>query len=355
MTHITVGTTGDYAGWVEAYLFLVGLGALAEDYGIEQISDVTVNNNWPAGNIQLNGYTVTFYCFTANSHQGDPTKGFITYLTGALGYFHPLNNTSVYGSIIIDNLYFIQTGGNAVSLVRPGSNSALPRPEINVVLKNILIKGGPLSAAQGVVFDNSYINYYVSNVKIWDCEYGFWTTYSGTNLTNRVRMVENVDAYNCSDYGFAITGLPEAINIINCCAFNSGLRDWQGGHGAGITFLWNCADGDNSIADWISATETDCLASVDESIEFESLLDTNPDFLFLRKGFFAASPVVTPDRGFKPLRVRFLSGAEYGFPAGMRLYNTGLPPTLSAVDIAGKEYGQWGDYPIGCHNAEVIF
>jgi PKD repeat protein len=283
---LTVGIGGDYAGWVEVYTYLAGLGALTNDYECEQISDVTINNNWPALTITLNGHYVMFYCAWGNSHQGGPTRGFITYLNGVSGYFQPNEAGSLTGSLIIENIYFRQTTNSAVSLVRPRSASPLPRPNTNFIMRNLLIEGAAagVTVVSGLVLDNSYINYHVENVKIWGCRDGFWTTYSGTNLYARTRTIENVTVWGCLQYAYSIGGLPEVIYMINCYGCGSASRDWNGGHGAGVTVLNNCADSDNSIAAFLAATKTDCLANVDENTELISLNDANVDFLRIDTG-----------------------------------------------------------------------
>ena len=81
MTHRTFGAGGDDAGIVEAWTYLASVSPLDDNYVYRQVGNCTVNNNWPnqslaVNRVDLNGHSVKFYCPYANSHKGDPTKGY---------------------------------------------------------------------------------------------------------------------------------------------------------------------------------------------------------------------------------------------------------------------------------------
>jgi hypothetical protein len=93
MTSYTVGVAGDFINWRAAWDYLRTVDPLADDYEFMQISDVT-ENAWisPVGaELDLQEHTVRFYCPWATSHQGDPTQGHVTYLTGANGRIWLMN------------------------------------------------------------------------------------------------------------------------------------------------------------------------------------------------------------------------------------------------------------------------
>jgi hypothetical protein len=178
-------------------------------------------------------------------------------------------------------------------------------------------------------------------------------------------IVENISISQTKGVTAAIesqqfTALPHRLVVLrNIFSFNcASSKSWDQAINSVMNRIENCADDDGSLAVAIAGGFTnysDVFSNVDDALEIESFDDTNSDFLHLKKGALAVSANATPDKGKAPLRVRFNSDIDYLWPAGMQLYNGGAVPSLSVNDIAGEQYGKYGDYPIGCHNAEVAY
>jgi hypothetical protein len=371
MIHYTVGTGGDYSDWGAAYNALVAIGALADDYLLTQISDLT-NSTVFSGNINLNNRKIEF--LNGLSHGGNPNAGYKTYLAQGIsinaGLFPPAN----FGIIVIDGLNIINVSatGTLVSLsmtiAGPTENPFSKR----IYARNLLIKGKNLSAAPpeiGLSVGGAYLSAnYVYNCKIWNCGY------SGINLSFGIfgaavtsyyyRFYENITCYNCARYGYAsiylnnlgFSGNP-SLSLKNVVAVNTNdalyLPDWSFVNtGTNYLAVNNCADSDATCPDTYG---TNNIHTIIPATEFESQDDTDATFLFLQKGVLISGASPNPDRGFAPLRTRFDENTKYNWPDDMRLYNSGQEPSLCAVDIANTEYGKYGDYPIGCHNAEVAY
>lgn len=90
------------------------------------------------------------------------------------------------------------------------------------------------------------------------------------------------------------------------------------------------------------------------SSEFESLDASSADFMRLNRGTLSADPSVDPSIGSAPLLCSFSGLIDYNY-GGNVLPDGGLVPAFPIIDIAEVSYGKYGDYPIGCYNAEVAY
>jgi hypothetical protein len=364
-----VGVGGHYTDWADAYNALCAIDPLNDDYEFEQISDVTVtvwpNINLVVNQLDANGHTVRFYCSESNSHQGNPTKGYITYLSGANGKIDMrfANCAGLRPNAFLENLYIRQITNNDIGLITAQAWTFGDTSAINAYFVNMLIRGYIVTSGRGINCTHQDTMYRLRNCKIWNIKIGVYGTagsYGGLVPADRAinSIIENVTVYNTNLQGIN-TGLASTLTrgktFSNCCSFNNALNAaWAHLNSPTKLICNNCADDDSSIDD-NGGVANNCLLGIDENNDFESTDDTNPDFLSLKKGALAVSADPTPDKGKAPLRVRFNSDIDYLWPAGMQLYNGGAVPSLSVNDIAGVQYGKYGDYPIGCHNAEVAY
>jgi hypothetical protein len=162
---------------------------------------------------------------------------------------------------------------------------------------------------------------------------------------------ENVTIYGCNKgIDMYLSNTAARVNYFkNVVVCGSSVKDWTI---ATNTFdkISNCADGDGSIA-LTGSVKTNNKTGVVPVDEFESLNPTSIDFLKLKLIDANIRISGTPRRGIAPHDVRFDDNLEYSV-AGKILPNGGIVPTLSAVDLAGKSYGEFGFYPIGCYNAQ---
>lgn len=374
MIKYKVGIGGHYTDWADAWTALCGLDPLTDDYEFEQISSFTINN-WPnmglaANYVNLNGYSVKFYCKFENAHQGNPTKGYITSLSGANGIIDMrFSNTNVARyNVYIENLYIRQITNNDNLLFRVQSSAAGGGNALNVNVKNIMIEGFSNLVSIGIYCIHQDDWYRFSNIKIWNVKQGFDGTpgsFGGLVPSDRATnsIFENMSVYNTSmglNWGGIHTGstvasaLVRGKTFINCvsCANTSNYSWWHTNNAKYL--LYNCADDDNRIVTG-GGLAYNCQANIVEANEFESLLDTNPEFLNLSKGYLNVTANFVPTKGQAPLRIQFNPDVEYKYRTGLLLPVNGIAPILSIEDISGMQYGKYGDYPIGCHNAEITY
>lgn len=344
----TVGTGGDYAKWSDVWAALVTASPLLNDYIFTQISDLTEDNWNDAAIVQANGKTIILQgnCY------GDPTDCYITSLSGSKGKFRPrIDTVSTTCTIYIQNLYFKQITNNLlnlVSAVSPGYTAI----RANWIIRNCLIEGyGTSLAIIGLYMTGvgSLTTVHVYNVKIWNCGIGIDGEIGEAGSNASTVIYENITIYACNR-GFTIASFYNYTYYLrNVVSFGCTGSDFYSLNTN--DYLINCADSDNSIAN-DNATTTNCITGVTTS-DFDSVVDTDFGFLRLPLGTFTVEANVNPTQGVRPLLVAFRSEAEYTFGPSI-LRDAGIAPTLTTVDISGNTYGDFGGYPIGCHNAEII-
>lgn len=369
MTIYTVGSGGDFAHWGTAYFYLCRtIKTLVDNIDFVQISDCTVNSwvtyinvanpNW----FHSNGFTVRFICPLANSHFGDPTKGYKTYLASMApdaNNFRIMGHNEITGDgrIFVENLNMICTQSGAYIMMNPGNWEASAGLEYTkVYIKNLLLKGKTTSApgTTGLQISHNLDMIYASNIKIWNCLNGI-SEFQGQHVITDIKtFYENITVYNCK-YGIT----PDSIhwrfrssfkNIVSMKGSAGGYA-WYDSGGHGIHTLnnciySNCADDDGSLQ-----VGTDIKNNIDNTDEFESLLDVDSDFLNLKKidAFIKISG--KPISGVAPHLVKFDDYIKYS-AIGKDLADSGMVPVLETNDIADKKYGEFGFYPIGCHNSQ---
>jgi hypothetical protein len=373
----TVGTAGHYAKWSDAWNALVVVGVLTDDYEFRQISDITEdswpNTSLPANRFTPNGHSVKFYCPLQNAHKGNPNAGYKTYLSGANGKLSMLINTTNSGNYLtVENLNIIQLTNNDVYLLSVYSASLAANIMLTVIIKNILVKGFTGTNSVGIVCPGSQDYYIVSNCKIWHIKYGFFTapTVIGALLPNdgyvNRNRYENIFIYNTSP-GAASTIQTRSPVVLPLrqrgqdfyCVYSFGSasnHSWPANISStgNLNGVFYSADDDGRLNDSIAAgfgNYSNILSNLPYLPEFTSVNDSDDDFLNLPEIDASVDFVGNPRSGPAILKTKFNS--QVTFDGGQRnLYDHGTTPSVSD-DIAGNSYGQFGYYPIGCHNAQL--
>lgn len=365
MTVYTVGIGGDYSDWGSAFNALVALGPLSDDFEFEQISNIT-NSTACSGNMQLNGHSVKFYCSYENSHKGNILNGFKTLCTTRviIDIFKDYLTGSPYsawkGTFEMSGLHLSGNLGVPLWRIYCGHMYAQQNGQY-LKLHDLIVKN-----TTGIGFDISstgWVKIDVYNVKLAGSNasplFNFQLTshYVGTDPAASVRSktLNNISSYSTGSGIYFSNYWDGFATIKNCSCMGAGLlqKDFNFIAGSDAYFtVSNCACSDASLNDIAGA---DNLINVDPALEFQSIDSTNGAFLFLRNGNLIANPSAEPSKGFAPLRTVFQGAIDYVWPAGMQLYNGGIIPTLISEDIGKVAYGKYGDYPIGCHNAEIAY
>lgn len=362
MIHRTVGTGGDHADWSAAYIYLATVDPLADDYEFEQISNCTINNTWPsdaaANNIDLNGHYVKFYCPFPVSHQGDPTRGYITYVNGAAGFIRMVaKNCPVYPNwdnraFRIENLYIRQTTNNDVTLV--SQRADLQGTTLTVYAKNLLIRGFVNTSATGWSSTTPYgTRVYIDNFKIWNCLNGFSMQSSGGIATRLWHYFENSSIYNCSVAlytGGTQTRLSDSYSLKNIFFYSVNAIG-----SIAYTSLYNCSCVGTRISASNAEVKSNCKESLVAANEFISLVDTSSDFLKPYRGSAQLDVSTGELKGRAPFDVRFR--ARIDFSGGSKnVGEGGIAPTYTDRDIGGQQLpDEGGKYPIGCHRKDYDY
>ena len=145
----TVGGVGaDFATFYAAWAWIVGLGNLTNDYDFFQTGNtVEPGNTWDIGGLRVMGYTVRFICLWADSHKGDPTKGFtVTLPNVGTPTIRPEFYAWTEGIINVSGLYII----NNYAGVAFHSASGLFEYDHLTVCENILIDGRGVFGSYGL-------------------------------------------------------------------------------------------------------------------------------------------------------------------------------------------------------------
>jgi hypothetical protein len=363
VTYRSIGIGGDYSDINAALNDLVALGSLADDYyfiAISNINNITasVGANILPGNlsitIDLAGYTVTS-SQTINFLFLDNTDYQVLVILK--------NGTMLFSAAVSYALNFRFLGAfTAFAPLFPHrltlanlfiSNHIIPTPPFSFSIIQIdSLRNGGYSAYSVIKIYNvkTYNKSTVYNMRLGTDQVGgagfgtgpVYLRMENCSLYNFDNTVDCLLAYDLSWANYA---------LFQNCAFKGQLTSASGGYPK-IQFI-NCStSGNYNDFNPLYATITDCRTDLADA-DFESVDPTQPQFLTLPKGRMLAMPLVSPDRGVKPLHSKFISNIQYAVP-GTNLYNTGIEPTLTAYDLDGNPYGRYGYYPIGCYNAEVV-
>lgn len=306
--------------------------------------------------IRHNGFT--FKITSNNPHNGDVNGGVEITLGASIDVF---NSVATAGSTNIVENVILKSG----SLSLQGQSSLGSSIGCNNTVRNCIVLNAVVLFAQVEV--NSFRALFYNNLVINSLiRYDY--TYGATPFSSGTSIVENNSFGHGGGAGTArlsMQGGAGGSSKANLIVKNNVVRTTSGGsEGFLLTFqgliaplAYNNGSTNSTAITPIGGTwqagSSNNIASVVDS-DFESVNSAASNFLKLPKGQLLSNPVVEPIRGINPLRCKFNSASEYSFGSN-NLFDAGLVPTLSTVDLAGATYGKYGAYPIGCYNAEVAY
>jgi hypothetical protein len=348
----TIGVGGDYADIGSAWNMLVATNplGLGSDYTFTIKSSFTEATGIIYGSgtpkVKFNGRTVKII---------DPTRSYT--ITTSLPFQFLFNTPATLSDVLIlDGLKIVTSGmgtGMASGLLLAVPTMATEKNK--VYYKNLVLIGhgstvANLSGIRGMRWANEE---YILNCKISNFYTGLLLEYPESNTTGTIHVVENNSVYNCyTGIYLPVTTATKNVTVKNTVSSKAALGGSNFGIGGVNNIVTNCADSDNSILS-CGAIKTNNVPKIIDANEFRSLVSTSPEFLKLINGKMMVSPKIQPAQGKSPLKVKFDSNVNYSYSPG-QLAIGGISPAFSTVDLAGNTYGKWGDYPIGCYNAEVV-
>lgn len=352
-----VGSGGDYATWGDALNILSSTAdGLTDDAIYYQISDTTETADTLDG-IYLNQYTLSAVTSGSNRHNGDPTAGVKINLAAdtTLNMRVSYSATSVNGgNIYIDGLYFARSTVNTTAdgLLKIGSKSAVSG---TFTIKNCIFSGGP-NKDKGISLTRTGDIYDIESCKVWGCKLA--TTSNGIDLTlgtvdvadiNYGRHVcDNCTVYNCYDGIVVADAVKNKWTVKNCVSFGNSHYDWNVNASPSNTIISACVAEDNTLA--VSAYSAANYTIPLVSANFQSLTDTDNNFLFLNVGTVSANFSATPTSGYDSVSATFTDLSTFYYPSGNTLASAGVAPSNATKDIAGYDLlDANGKYPIGCH------
>ena len=366
MAEFTVGpVTGDYADWAAAWVYANSISPLADDLYFRQVENCLINNNFPATRVDCNGNDFMFYVPEAARHNGNPNGGLVTNLLGAQGRFNMrFDNGTLADNVTLDGLNIKQTDGSNIDIVNLGTWG---NNDIIINVKNLIIAGLNNAISTGLEFSSNLNTINVSNLKIFTCNRpfnGVFGTLNAIDMTDK-HIVEHVVVDDFSNFGFAYTNLPGVPlgaewTFRNCIAIGGTGNPliqptgWLNPGGAIQRIkAFNCADTDGSLSTAALIDRTDCIYNVVAANEFDSLVETDNRFLFLKLGAVTADWTREPAGDVETFqKIRFDPEVTLT-PGAATLNDAGIAPTLSSTDIAGKTIPSInGEYPIGAHVQE---
>lgn len=355
--YVTVGTGGDYADigtmWAALYAFypfVFPAPHMTDDWEVEIVSNFTENTGTGANYPFFDGHYVRITNPDGYTTQAVVVAGSVTALR-FVSRSNSVNDSIVFDGLIF-NIPFINPGAAYPFLsFKPGSQWSF----VTARYKNLkfLCNGYQASAAARnsslISVEDSFLQF--CNTEISNCIFCNYGTAIGGWTSNAAQsvLVENSDIYQCYNGNNMPCVAGATFTLRNVVSADCANADYLN-NSTNINFI-NCADSDGTLLT-CGGNLTNCQHNIIPANEFESLTSTDDNFLRLYKGRLSANPVVDPDRGLKPLKCKFTSNALYNY-GGNVLPTGGILPTIETNDLAEERYGKYGDYPIGCYNAEI--
>lgn len=343
---VTFGAGGDLANFAAINTYLQTVDPLTDDYTFIQVGD-SVDNVDSNSSVLYNNKTVKIICPWNNSHQGDPTKGYVCEVTLAggldsiglarMGDGGGVNHNNI---LELENLSIYKGNGVNNEVFELGTNRAPGGMAIK--LSNLIFIGSGNGTAIDCIRHEDY--WEVENVKFGNFGRAInWTlTYSDVY----VWLMENVSIDNCT-IGIDLSTTPNTFRNVVCT--NCATAGFRGGYN-GKTFI-NCADDDGSLQT-TGGNIINCVSNIIPSDEYESTDHTSDKWLNLIKGTASLNGNASPIRGKAPLEVDFNASVLFqGYAPN--LGQGGIASTLQDTDISG--YGRPGvddRYSIGAHEQQ---
>lgn len=341
-----VGVGGDHADWGAAYIWLQASDPLDADYEFRQISDCTVAAWGGGGILDMNYHTVRFYCPWADSHQGDPTKGYMTYINGiAMGVRDNTGGADRYEDVFKFEGLNIERIDASITPIGIWIQSQNVGSGTTGVIKDCIWRGNGNDRTIYITDSATQLN--ISNCKIANVNNAFRVV----NKYNAARtIIENCSVDDCNEAGAYFDLITLVATFRNVTITNSPPNDcWQGS----LSYLYNCADDDGSMVA-SGATLIDPQSNIVPADAFVSVDRTNPLWLKLPAGSASAKGSASPVRGKAPLEVQFNS--TLNFNSDSILGQTGMRPTLQQTDISGNERpGDDNLYSIGAEEIQYEY
>lgn len=362
-----VGVGGDYSDWNAAYAAMYAVHPLTDDWELVQVSDLV--NSTDVSGVGFSFFMPNYHSVTYRSENpcnGSFNSGYKTTVTATL-LLSPFTHDYLYdpranGFVRITGLNIFSNSVQNMFQLRVGHspNPALQLATVdNCFLTNINAADSS-TALNFIGYSTALIRVY--NVKTYttgNSSIGISFTPNGTfgvsPASSRFKYLENI-----ATYGNGVSCRSVSANFdYQCYATLKNIVSAGGEFIFGVTTgvhpiadVWtvsNCAAPDSSLI-----YGTDNFSNIVPANEFQSLIYTDDEFLKLNKGRLVSLPLVDPSKGYAPLKTRFEANAAYLFN-NMVLPDGGINPIYSERDIAGEVYGEYGMYPIGCHNAEIAY
>jgi len=270
----TFGAGGDHANIQALWEYLQGVDPLADDYEFMQVGNCT-ETGWPATpHVTFNSHTVKIYCPFADSHQGDPTKGYVVTITSGISLRMRGNTPTIADILILDGLYFNRTDNINNNLIYAGSWVA--GSGMTLRFRNLILKSTSTAAqgGRGIRGAQPQDVWEVTNCKFKLFNQGFNDQLAVTGGGSKV--IEHCSFDECNE-GIGCGG---TWTIRNTVAINCATQGWGNCNNCHI---WNSADDDGSLT--TSRGEMiDCRQNITPADEFKSQAFTSPDWLKLNDG-----------------------------------------------------------------------
>jgi len=334
MVNRTIGIAGDHADYDAAIAAISGF-PLADDYTFDLISNINQGVNLAVYNIMLNGHTVRFTSNYNAARLDDWQNWYKVTITNPLvtGIFFSGANAGS-GKFIYDHFYEVVNNNVTNALIIQMTSGGVGQ-NTAVDCYNGYIDGKSNTSIV-ILFDSNMHDRQTHkywNLKIWDASTGFFLGCIGS-ASIVIPTVENVSMYDMTLHGVWASDAPLiGKNIV--VTGNPGLNFKNDNLGFfGFSDLQNCACTDTSLTDEFGIEATNSQEEIVLADEFQSLDDTNQEFLNLKIGTSTRLGIYT-------------SGAP-------QLGGTGINPVDAGnADIAGMPRPDAaGLYSIGCHEQQ---
>lgn len=211
MALVTWGTAGDYATMPLALAYLVGLGTLAEDYEVRQISDVAVTATadyvYIFSTIKLNGNTLTL----TNPGDYTYTVGTLNGAGGDIWRFYS-GEAQYDGPVIWDGLNVVlKSHGHLFDY----------KNRVTLIIKNCRVKTENTSGSSQILWQDNDITSSAMYVRVYNCEFvDEYTVNSVCGRSNGNDGVGEKEIENCLFTNFSGFGSTGIYNTFTNCFFD---------------------------------------------------------------------------------------------------------------------------------------
>ena len=361
----TIGVGGNYAdiGIANAaiYAYYAPARVMTDDWILTIISDFTENTGCDANYVYYDGH----YIEIRNPNKYVCTVAVVGGVPKLLRFYSrtvfPASaiNDKMYFNDLIFNIPTINPGGGALFLgFFPGNQFTYATAFYN---NCVFICGGyapsPAARTSSLIGLEGSASQQWSNASISNCKfYNYGVAIGSSRIgADQIVTIENCTVYDCYNGFNHDVAIPATVdyNVRNLVVAGSENADYSSISAtlANINFI-NCADSDNTL-NTAGGDLTDCVHNIVPADEFDSLDPANARFLFLKIGAVTADWTREPAGNVNVGDVIKFDPEVTITPGATVLNDSGIAPTLEAVDITGQLIpNSQGEYPIGCHVQE---